>query len=300
MARAFLLLFGAFACAARVHAQPAPEPATMLAEVKAIEVRMLAPVEHDRVLEASYRGMRPALATHALDGYGNDDVERAWEVASTATFYLPRPDYVDDLRRALDELERRGLASAERKAVMMGRYMAARMLAEAAAFAPDVERSGAAFEPLPAFTDASVAGTSGPTLWSVSADAKRVVRQGFPLADGVRVVVVGAPGCHFSQSAARDIAIDAGLSAQMQAHAIWLLPQGAPDSFAAVAAWNHDHPTMHMRIAYRRDEWPQISNWATPVFYFFKDGQLLEQVTGWPGRARLDALRAAFRKVGVD
>jgi hypothetical protein len=199
----------------------------------------------------------------------------------------------------LDELDRRRRASAEQKAVMVQRYLAARMLAEAATFAPDARRAGAALDALPAFADASVAGTTAPTLWSVADDAKRVVRQGFVLADGVRVVVVGAPGCHFSQAAARDIATDASLSALLQSHAIWLLPQGAPDSFGAVAAWNHEHPAMRMRIAYRRDEWPQITNWATPVFYFFKDGQLLEQVAGWPGRMRLDALRVAFRKAGV-
>jgi hypothetical protein len=42
-----------------------------------------------------------------------------------------------------------------------------------------------------------------------------------------------------------------------------------------------------------------FNNWATPTFYFFKDGNLVREVSGWPPEGNEEALKAALREVGL-
>ena len=121
----------------------------------------------------------------------------------------------------------------------------------------------------------------GPTRLVVSDGGKRLVRTP-DLDRGPLIVVISSPLCHFCQRAIRSIEGDASLRPLIRNHSIWIVPPDQSSRLRTVAAWNRDHPHEQMAYAYRREEWPMVERWETPVFYFFKHGRVVGKVTGWP------------------
>jgi hypothetical protein len=54
-----------------------------------------------------------------------------------------------------------------------------------------------------------------------------------------------------------------------------------------------------MEFAYKREEWPMIERWETPVFYFFRDGRVVGKVIGWPVAGRKNEIRRSLRRAGL-
>lgn len=115
----------------------------------------------------------------------------------------------------------------------------------------------------------------------------------------LRIVVVSSPGCGFSRAAAAAIPSDPELGPVFAQHAVWLI---APDAIADTAAlrdWNLRNPATVIRIAADAAQWPVALD-ITPQFLVFRDGQLVEHISGWrrDGSDR-DALQAALMRAGL-
>ena len=124
---------------------------------------------------------------------------------------------------------------------------------------------------------------------------KKLERKSIDLGKGGTIVVVASPLCHFCQRAIRSIEGDAVLRPLFREHALWMVPPDESTSISTVATWNRLHPNEEMEFAYRRDEWPMVERWETPVFYFFKDGRVVSKVAGWPVAGRKAELNRSLR-----
>jgi len=68
-----------------------------------------------------------------------------------------------------------------------------------------------------------------------------------------------------------------------------------------VALWNKLHPTQVMALAYKTKNWPIIDDWSTPIFYFVRNGIVVDKVVGWPKDGRnTPLLRAAISRFGAS
>jgi len=69
-----------------------------------------------------------------------------------------------------------------------------------------------------------------------------------------------------------------------------------------IAEWNRNLPKVHYHFPVNISDWPEISYWGTPSFYFFKDGALIRKVVGWrrdEEEAQDIKLRAGFKAIGI-
>lgn len=138
-----------------------------------------------------------------------------------------------------------------------------------------------------------------PTEWAVDPNKHELLRRSVDLHQSTQVVIISHPLCHFSQAAMHDIQADPVLSKIFEANARWLIPQGNHLDFGVVQQWNREHPGQQAALAFRRDEWPMIDSWATPTFYFLKNGVVNAKVEGWPKEGRRSELLTALRQVGL-
>lgn len=76
-------------------------------------------------------------------------------------------------------------------------------------------------------------------------------------------------------------------------------PPDESTPFLTVAQWNRVHPNEQMQFAYRREDWPMVDRWETPVFYFFKDGRVVGKVNGWPATGRKAEIRRSMTLAGL-
>lgn len=135
-----------------------------------------------------------------------------------------------------------------------------------------------------------------PAAWRVHPTRSEIIREPLALPDGVQVLVIGHPLCHFTQDAARHISADTSLQ-RVLAGALWLAPQSRTLDIQAVQDWNRQYPEMKIRLVDRRDDWPQLQTWGTPTFYFLRDGQVVETVAGWPQEGRRSELLQAWARI---
>lgn len=262
-----------------------------------IDRDVVQPGEKLPLLEARYAMILSKVDRHSLGSLSNADAERFHEASQTLSFYANDPRHANQLRRAMDELQRRGINADRNRKDMLGHYFAARMVEEAIEFAANP--ANVDLGELPAFDRHQESGVSHRMLWQVSDDGRTISDLAFSAPGDAYVLVVGSPWCSFSRSAGEAISGDADLSRLMSDHSAWIVPQFVMPNFSDIAEWNVEHPSLRMSIVYRRSEWPEISSWATPAFHFLKDGKVLKSVTGWPDDSQLVEVEKGLKAIGL-
>ena len=247
-------------------------------------------------IDDRYRALFSAYQTStALAKLGSDDVILLFRAARADFLYSVLPTALDDMRRDLAELHRRGTARQDDDENVYAALVESRLFDEARAFAK-LHRL-VSVEPVPDFVDNAV--RTGPTRLLVRDGGKKLVRTSTDLASGPLIVVIASPLCHFCQRAIRSIESDPSLRPFIRSHSLWVVPPDQSTPFATVAAWNRAHPHEQMAYAYRREEWPMVERWETPVFYFFTAGKVVSKVRGWPVSGRKAEIRRSLRLAGL-
>ena len=202
---------------------------------------------------------------------------------------------MDDLE--LDEMERRGLATRSEIRAMNDMLIRAGRLEDSRTFSS--RHVAAGLRPLPPVIEPSAVADSVPSALDVSASEHALLHEAVELAP-LRIIVVASPGCGFSRAAANAIPLDPELGPIFRKHAVWL---AAPEELAridALRSWNQDNPEAPLVVATSTDRWPTIALDSYPQFHVFRDGKLLQSVSGWPsGEGNRDAILAALRTAGV-
>ncbi len=235
----------------------------------------------------------------SLAAVSDTDLDLLFRAANIVIGTTNDPEYFDDVDRLLGELQARNLAQRDHFRVMHEALLLIRDFDRAEALArahPSLELA-----PIPAIVDNVPARHAGPTEWAVSPDRYQLLHQAVDLDVPAMVVVVAHPSCGFSRRAMDDIESDPVLGPLFAEHANWLAPQDGRLYVEQLQQWNHEHPAIRMTVAVDRREWPAIDDWATPTFYFFKGGELMAKVSGWPldGAGHRDEVVAALGDIGL-
>lgn len=235
----------------------------------------------------------------SLEAVSDSDLHLLFRAASIAMFGTNDPKYFDAMDRPLAELRARELASKDDYRMMHGALVLARDFERADALAqthPAMELAAT-----PPIIDRVPAEHSGPTEWAVSPDQYQLVHQAVDLDVPAKVIVVAHPDCGFSRGAMEAVESDPVLGPLFAEHAHWLAPQAHRLDVERLQLWNREHPSIEMTLAVDAREWPAIDEWATPIFYFFKDGELKAKVKSWPldGAGQRDEVIAALDEIGL-
>ncbi|HJR72088.1 MAG TPA: hypothetical protein VJ806_00425 [Luteimonas sp.] len=227
------------------------------------------------------------------------DADARWVYQGTniASFYTAETTITHDQIAALADLERRGTASDADIKDTYRALVATRDFAAADSFKKTHKASN--LPGLPTFHSELGPGfKEGPTELVVEKSGSVLIRRPAAIRSGTDIFVVAHPLCHFTQAAIRDLEADPALRQLFATHSKWIAPQGRETDFAVFDEWNKAHPDTVMTVAYKRQEWPALSDWATPVFYFMRDGKVVAKVAGWPKEGRKQELRGAAAKIG--
>ena len=295
-----VLLVGFVACSASREQQESPRVETAFDSFDRFQDSVLGGDLFTRIaaskIDARYRVLFSRYQTStALAKLGSDDVALLFRAARADFLYSISPGALDDMQLDLSELRRRGIMRNDNDGKVYAALLESRLFDKARSFAK-VHRL-AAVEPVPDVVDDAV--RKGPTMLLVRDGGKKLIRKSVDLREGPLIVVISSPLCHFCQRAIRSIESDAVLRPLMRDHALWIVPPDQSNPFATVATWNRLHPHEQMAFVYRREEWPMVERWETPVFYFLKNGHVVSKVRGWPRAGRKAEIRRSLRLAGL-
>lgn len=247
-----------------------------------------------RKLASVYRKLFAAEQTSdKLKVVSDRDLKLLYRAVNTTLFWSSKATFMHDMANDLDELQRRGMASAADVMQLRDSLVTNRLFATADALAG--KYPAAKLQPLPALQDRVKPSYQGPTLLTVNPSGTVMRRRPFDINAPIQIVVVA--GCHFAADAARDIHADPVLDRIFKQHAVWLGSQS--EKLDDVSEWNREHPDQPMNIAWQASEWSMLDSWAMPTFYIFQHGKLVDKFSGWSKEMEPQQLRAALRQVGL-
>lgn len=248
------------------------------------------------VMAASYaQTMAPRQAASTLSSLSSEDVDLLFRAAYDTAFYTFDRHHVEDMETDLAMLRSR---QADRPRHYRDLYeILVRVRDFRAAEKLLAQWPDAIEDRAPAIVGTLVEGL-GPSVLVPGKDGASVSQQAVVLGDGIDIVVIGHPHCHFSRDAVTAIEASPSLKALFEHHSRWLMPQDGRMLAKDIAEWNARHPVARMSYIYREQDWPVIDTWATPTFYFFRDGALTDKRVGW-GPDGEAALRAALEKLDL-
>lgn len=121
-----------------------------------------------------------------------------------------------------------------------------------------------------------------------------LLRQPIDMSKHTGLLVVGHPGCAFTQAMWQGIKDDLTLFDALRDEAIWIAVSWTdltPDAFSHYSA---QVPDMPFNPVWKQSEWPEIDSWNSPSVYAYRDGEVVGRHIGWP-RGKADATRAKLR-----
>jgi len=238
---------------------------------------------------------RPLQNRASLGSLSDRDLNAMFRAAATMTFYDPVPERLSDLRMDLAQLEHRGIATSDQITTVYGALYQSRSFPDMAAFSKAHAEAG-----LPAaVTSTKPIDTTERHLVLDVNNSSTVTPRIIPLENGVQIVVISNPGCHFTQWAVQAIENDPDMRALMATHSTWVAPADPNIDLAHFVAWNAAHPEAQISLAGSHRSWPEVDIWQTPLFLYFKNGALVDEVVGWPREGNMAALKAAWAKAST-
>lgn len=256
----------------------------------------LTTLQFNAAIASQYRALAGApLDAAQLRALSDKALLSAHEAAGLVAFYTSDAGHAAELAASGAELVRRGKATRSQIEDVHQKLIAARLFGAALQWRG---RHGLGESNATMTADDTVgAGSAGPTVLAFTGQDGPMLRKPFPLR-GKQIIALTHPLCHFSYHALGAIAGDAALGARMQTFMTLLVPQRAESDMRVFKAWNTLNPEFAYKLAYQASEWPMIAEWATPNFYFMRDGVVVDMVQGWPrDGSRMAELRAALERL---
>jgi hypothetical protein len=239
---------------------------------------------------ASYSRQQGAAA-QCPPSSNTEQLRLIFQAAIAASFYTGETPYFERAKTCYKQLSERGSSTRSEDLAMYKAYVRHRAFDDAYVFAR--LHPGLDVPTLPKLKDA-VVGT-GPSVISIERDESTSLRvRPVRLDEMAQIVVVSSAMCKFSQAAIEDIEGDAEL-ARVLSDALWIAP---PDDFLeydAIMRWNSLHENAQMAVAYSQKEFIKLDMSQTPVFYFMKDGKVINRLVGWRSKENLAELAAYVR-----
>ena len=238
-----------------------------------------------------YAALFPGVSDARLRQLSVADVEKLFDAAKVAELYSKGSAALNQMQAYYAALERTGTPSVSKQNDLYGALIDQRRFQDATNFA---QRNHLKFEVIPRSPPAP-ARDAAPFSYLQLRGERLVFRQFHP--SGSSVIVIASPLCPFTLRAAMAIELDQPVQKALAKHSIWIIPEERDLHIAALRKWNAQHPSMSMSLVYHRRDWPLITWWETPVFYFILDGKLKRAVIGWPGQKQLQQLKAGLSEL---
>lgn len=245
---------------------------------------------------AAYQSLRPWVQSSKsrLQELSEAELRALFKLMDLLGWSVGGNEYADLMQALVGEFEARGATDLKQleetlaiNLVVLRRFDEVRALHQ--------RKPHLAIEFLPPVLDESRALASGFRIYQPDAKTQSLRLVDVLSSPELRVYVVGTIACGFSRRASDAIEAHPELKARMANSSLWFDSAVGRLYFKDVLSWNASHPATRLNYVVSEDDWPFIDSWATPTFYFVKNGRLVEKVQGWPdNKTGVERLLKAF------
>ncbi|NQZ08820.1 MAG: hypothetical protein HRT35_16815 [Algicola sp.] len=235
---------------------------------------------------------------YQLQKLTSEQLQRLFRAIYKVVFYAANVEAAEQLLPVLAEKIRRG----EKVEANIDRLHRVYVKTRQFDRANDLERKypEIEFSEIPAIVDTATAGRS---MFQVQPGTdkgqQQLVRKPFAFAKGGQVIVISTPICNPCKRMLTWLQTQPELMQVMAEHSVWMASVSGNLYWQDIVQTNIDYAPIEMRYAYAKSDWPEIKYWATPTFYFYMDGKLVKQVSGWGRKENGEKLKAGLKLIGL-
>jgi len=135
----------------------------------------------------------------------------------------------------------------------------------------------------------------------LNSEKQSLKRVPFAFPNGGFVVVASLPLCSPSNRFVSWLneAKNKKIKSQFTSNSLFLTPQASSLYIDEMVAANKAMAPLSMVYSFKQNEWPSITSWNTPTFYFYYNGELKSQLIGWPKEGREKELVSLLKAVNL-
>lgn len=137
------------------------------------------------------------------------------------------------------------------------------------------------------------------TLFELDKDQLSIEQQSFDFPKGGHLIVVGSPICGPCKMALSWFKAKPQLLKVLTQHSTWIMPVFGEFYFDEMKENHNAYAPIRMKYAVKESQWPEITYWGTPSFYFYLDGKVVKQVVGWPKQGREKEIRIGLKQISL-
>jgi hypothetical protein len=257
-----------------------------VAQLEAVEKSLLqseasATVVGREVVLAYERIFPKKVRQEILASQDRNSLLELFAAADLVEFYTGNPSFADHMRAAFDALEKIG--APQHPLRMYEAYISSEQFSNIQELLKQYPTLEA--EPPPILIG-DTSREPGKKIWTVNFNNNEVRQRNFVLPQGLYIIVMFEPQCHFSENAATAMELDEKLKGLTTDKISWLARIDRNFGISEVRRWNYRHPDFPVTIASDINNWTELDSWGSPTFYFFNDGVLVKKLRGWPSDDR--------------
>lgn len=243
------------------------------------------------------------LTLFNLKTYTTETLSLLFESIDSASFYSHGTEkYVLMQESVFNEIVSRKVQTSENVKEMFKRLISARLFNKARllhAEFPDLQlETIPEIEIIPEIIHPEGIMEKTYKVYDISEDAKTATLTTLPIDNGPKIIVAVMLRCNVAINAINDIETNKELLKIFQLYGVILSHRFQPKR---IAYWNANTTVARSYIAYKTNDWPNISFASSPTFYFLKDGKVLYKTIGW-GKSKdenKDSLYKGIKLLGL-
>ena len=265
-------------------------------QIKAVMFTDIADARKVDAIAATFQQFHPEPITRErIKDLANDDLMLLLRATNDASFYGRDVGYVKQMLIVTEHLIVKKTITADQIKYQYDTFVRVRLFDDAQRWHKRFPT--AAKTTLPTLIDDATIKSGEPSEWVIAADARVATRRRVDLNCDWMMVVVSHPLCGPSGRATKAIYADAALANRLKGRTKWVTPQDSNITIEIFQQLNIDYPDAPVSVVHIANEWPLEKFSSTPIFYFLREGKVVESFSGWPKEGNFEQLSAALARL---
>lgn len=240
---------------------------------------------------SAYLPLREFITPIRLTSLSDREVIQLYRAQEIAVFYTNYLELTSDVVALSNEMTSRNLLTKERRTSLESSLVRLRAFDHAARM-----RAGDSSSAFPKVLTSADWNAQLPSVIQALDSPQEFAIRNLDTSK-VKLLMTYGPYCKPSKRALQALLNDPDIAKDFAASTAIILPVDGVLYHQEMRSIQRMPNAPLVGIAYNRKDWPFVSTWRTPVFYFLENEKVVRKIEGWPEGGRMEEFRAAYHLV---
>lgn len=238
--------------------------------------------------------LAPISLQTAMQTLTNKELQQLFRALNRVNFFTADQLSATDLEKVFKEKVKRKLQVENQVKDLYRSYIRSRLFDEGKALAAQYNHLD--LSQIPEISNSTL---SGKRLMALNKDNNALISNQFTMPKRNHIIIVSSPICNPCRRLFKWLETQPELMQLVVDNSTWIIPVTDDFYLDELIEVNQAYAPIKLQYVYDTKDWPEITDWSTPIFYFFKDGKVAKQLAGWPKEGRKAGLIRGLKAISL-